>query len=141
MLVLGVASLLNGNRQHEQREFMSRTGAFALLLVFGCYLAFFYVTHSNVSLRTIQQQRTRNIRFVVAQSTFAFAAPVLAGTNLTQPLSDLREKASKRPRLSQARSLLILAVSCVLCVVSPVFVVGSKDGNTEALGLSKSSSG
>jgi Ca2+:H+ antiporter len=100
-----------------------------LLIIFGCYLGFFYYTHSELTTRKY------TIESLVEQTTFS-----VVSIHTKDQLLQLREASLKRrgDNLPWFAHLLILILSASLLVLSSIFMLEAIDSPSEDIGFSKS---
>ncbi|KZL86424.1 sodium calcium, partial [Colletotrichum incanum] len=108
----------------------SRVTAITLLTAYLCYILFFYITHTS--------HFPQKFNFVKSALAVSMSNALLVAPTSYFTISDCRRKCLGQPRLSVVYSSLLLVTSCTLCVVSSVFVVGSKSVPVHDLGISKS---
>jgi Ca2+:H+ antiporter len=108
---------------------ISRGGAIVLLVIFGCYLWFFYCTHSELT---------------VPKNTIASliepATSIGASLGSKQQLLELRKASliKRGNKLSFIAAFLIMIPSAVLMVLSSIFMLEAIDSPSRDIGVSKS---
>jgi Ca2+:H+ antiporter len=108
---------------------ISRVGAIVLLIIFGCYLGFFYYTHSVLT------SHKYTIESLVEQTAYS-----VVSIRTKDQLLQLREASLKRKgdNLHWLVHLFILILSASLLVLSSIFMLEAIDSPSEDIGFSKS---
>jgi Ca2+:H+ antiporter len=108
---------------------LSRGAAIVLLVMFGCYLYFFYYTHSELTTPK------HSIETLIQPATFIVAIP-----GSKQHLLELRKACLSRRgnKLSYISNIIIMIPSAALMVLSSIFMLEAIDSPSSDIGVSKS---
>jgi Ca2+:H+ antiporter len=108
---------------------ISHGGAIVLLIIFACYLGFFYYTHSELT------SRKHTIESLVEPTTY-----IVASVGSKEQLLQLRKASLNRrgDSLHWIVHLFILISSASLLVLSSIFMLEAIDSPSKEIGFSKS---